>query len=543
MHPSEPRPGSGMGSATVFEGAVLLGDLVEGLYGPDGRYKLVETADGPVVASDLHRLLDELSLDHPGARLVASGAVHQKEVVGDGSLTLVLLARGLAERAQELVDEGFHRATVASGFDQARQIATTELPEHGIGIADLDDVRGRAAVRDALGGTVRSDSVVDAAVEAAELVASARHGRAGGLELDQIEFRQVSTTTAPQVELLRGVFLDREPVTRNTPTDIENARIAVIGGGKKAGSGIEERELKRAGGSKGKGRTEVSVDAASPDDLETFRQYETDDVQQQVQILVDADVDAVFTTMGISDRAIAALDAAGIVAFRNLQPDHARRLSRATGASIVMHFDDLAGDDVGAAGRLRIEAHEDDTFVRVDGCDAGNVGTLLVSGTVDTGTVAFQRDVMTAVVTGLAILDGGELVPGGGGTTTRLAADVRDAATSVGDRSAMVMAAYADALEDVPRTLARNAGADPLDILPTLRAADDDAVFDGEERRIRSVGDRGPFDLLTVLDGAIDAATDVAIQLVRIDDVLPATSEDDEVTDFNLQPDPERDVP
>lgn len=543
MQPSDPRPVPGMGGATVLDGAILLGDLVEGLYGPDGLYKLVETADGPVVASDLHRLLDELSLEHPGARLVASGAVHQKEVVGDGSLTLVLLVRGLAERARDLIGDGFHRATVTRGYDQARQVATSELAEHRIGIADLDDARGRAAVRDALGGTVRSDAVVDAAIEAAELVASARHGRAGGLELDQIEFRQVPSTAAPQVELLQGVFLDREPVTQNAPTDVENPRIAVVGGGKKAGTGIEERELKRAGGSKGKGRTEVTVDAATPADLETFRRYETDGVLEQVQRLVDADVDAVFTTMGISDRAIAALDAAGIVAFRNLQPAHARRLSHATGASIVMHFDDLEGDDVGSAGRLRVETHEDESYVRVDGCDAGNVGTLLVSGTVDTGTVAFQRDVMTAVVTGLAILDGGELVPGGGGTATRLAADIRDAATSVGDRSAMVMAAYADALEDVPRTLARNAGADPLDVVPTLRAAGADAVFDGDERRIRAAGDRGPFDLLAVLDGAIDAATDVTIQLVRIDEVLPATTEEDEIADFNLQPDPERDMP
>lgn len=541
MERSRQQPTVVDGSATILDGAVLLGDLVEGLYGPDGRYKLVETPDGLVVASDLHRLLDELSLDHPGAHIVASGAVRQKEVVGDGSLTLTLLARGLATRAQELLDEGYHRATVASGYDRARKAATDALPGFSIDVPDLDDPRGRAAVRDALGGTVRANSVVDAAVEAAELVASARHGRAG-LELDQIEFRHVPARDAPTVELLDGVFLDREPVTTNTPTLVEHPRVAVIGGGKKAGTGIEERTLKRAGGSSGKGRTEVAVDATSPADLETLRRYEHDDVQRQVQRLVDADVDAVFTTMGISDRARAVLDAAGIVAFRNLQPDHARRLSRATGASLVMHLDDLDGDDVGTAGRLRIETHDDDTYVRLDGCEAGNVGTLLVSGAVEAGTAAFQRDVMTAVVTGLAVLDGDPLVPGGGGVFARLAAAVRDASTGVPDRSALVMEAYADALEDVPRTLARNAGADPLDVLTALRAASDDGVFDGETRSVRPAASEGPFDRLAVVEGALVTATEVVVQLVRIDEVLPATVEDDDITDFDLQPDPERDV-
>lgn len=542
MHPSVSGPTTAFDDATVLDGAVLLGDLVEGLYGPDGRYKLVQTGEGPVIASDLHRLLDELALEHPGARLVASGAVQQKEVVGDGSLTLVLLARGLAERAQELLDEGYHRATVARGFDQARRVASDTLPGLTIEVADLADARGRAAVEDALGGAIRADSTVDAAIEAAELVASARHGRAGGLELDQIEFRQVASTAGPSVELLRGVFLDRAPVTENTPETIDDPRIAVIGGGKKAGSGIEERELRRSGGSEGKGRTEVAVDASSPAALESVRQYESADVDDQVQRLVDADVDAVFATMGISDRAITALDAADIVAFRNLQPDHARRLARATGATIVMHLDDIDATDVGTASRLRVETHND-TSVRVDGCDAGNVGTLLVSGTVDAGTVAFQRDVMTAVVTGLAILDGAALVPGGGGSLTRLAMAVRDAATSVPDRSAIVMEAYADALEDIPRTLARNAGGDPLDVVTRLRAADGEAVFDGDRRTVRPAGDSGPFDLRRVQASAVDAATDVAIQLVRVDEVLPATSEDeDELTDFNLQPDPERDL-
>lgn len=542
MQRSDTRQAADLDDTDVLDGVGHLGDLVEGLYGPDGRYKLVETADGAVVASDLHRLLDTLDVEHPGAFITAHAAVQQKESAGDGSSTLVLLARGLAERAQQLLEEGFHRATVAQGYDQARRVALDALADLGTTVPDLADPRGRAAVRSVLGGDGRTDAVVDAAIEAAELVASERHAIDGGLELDQIEFRQVATSAAPSVELLRGVFLEKEPLTENTPTEIDTPRIAVVGGGKKAGTGIEERELRRLGGSKGKGRTEVQMDPKTPEDLEAFRQYEADDVREQVQRLVDVDVDAVFTTMGISDRAIAALGDAGIVAFRNLMPDVARRLARATGGTMVMHLDDLGPDDVGTAGRLVVETHEDEPFVRVDGCQSGNVGTLLVSGTVEAGTAAFQRDVMTAAVTGLAILDGERLVPGGGGTLTHLAMVVRDAATGVPDRSAIVMEAYADALEDVPRTLARNAAGDALDVVTSLRAGGVDAVFDGDARTVRPAGTDGPFDRASVVERAIDSATSVTRQLVRIDEVLPANTETDEVTEYDLQPDPERDA-
>jgi chaperonin GroEL (HSP60 family) len=542
MEPSPITASDPLDDVDVLDGAVQLGELAAALYGPDGRHKLVLTGEEPVVTSDLHQLFDTLDVDHPGAVMVGNGAVQQKESVGDGSTAVVLLARALAERADDLLSDGMHRASVADGFDRARAAAVAAVPSIASPVDGLDDPRGRATVRAALGGYGDADRTLDAVTEAAGLVAEARRTGREGIGIDHIEFQHVADARAPRAELLRGLFLEREPVTPNTPREFEDARVAVVGGGKNAGQGIEERELKRAGGSEGEGRTEVTLNPETPEDRTMFQQREKAEVAAQVQVLADADVDVVFTAMGISDRAIAALDEAGITAFRGLQASQARQVSRATGAPVVMDLADLTPADVGTAGRLRVET-EDDEYVRIDRCPDSEVGTLLVSGTVHAGTASMQRDLMTAVVTGRTILEGGQVVPGGGGAWTQLAAAVRDEARSVPDRSAVVMDAFADALEDLPRTLARNAGGDAVDVLTALRAGGPDAVFDSDTRTVRAAGEQGPYDLAAVADGVVATASDVVVQLVRIDDVVRAADEaDDEPTDYDFRPDPERDL-
>ncbi|MXR21573.1 TCP-1/cpn60 chaperonin family protein, partial [Halobacterium bonnevillei] len=112
MEPSPITASDSLDDVDVLDGAVQLGELAAGLYGPEGRHKLVLTGEEPVVTSDLHQLFDTLDVEHPGAVMVGNGAVQQKESVGDGSTAVVLLARALAERADDLLSDGMHRASV-----------------------------------------------------------------------------------------------------------------------------------------------------------------------------------------------------------------------------------------------------------------------------------------------------------------------------------------------------------------------------------------------------------------------------------------------
>ena len=86
------------------------------------------------------------------------------------------------------------------------------------------------------------------------------------------------------------------------------------------------------------------------------------------------------------------------------------------------------------------------------------------------------------------------------------------------------MEEFAGALEFVPSALAENAGMDPIDVLTELRASHDAGMvnaglnlFSGKVEDVLSVGIIEP---LAVKVQAISSASEVAIMILRIDDVV-----------------------
>ena len=85
------------------------------------------------------------------------------------------------------------------------------------------------------------------------------------------------------------------------------------------------------------------------------------------------------------------------------------------------------------------------------------------------------------------------------------------------------MNAFADSLESIPRSLAENAGLDPIDKLAALRAANDKNnniglnVFTGE---CVDMLKEGVIEPLKIKLQAIESAAEAAELILRIDDVI-----------------------
>ena len=132
---------------------------------------------------------------------------------------------------------------------------------------------------------------------------------------------------------------------------------------------------------------------------------------------------------------------------------------------------------------------------------------------------------------GLAI-GGRGVLPGGGACQIRLAGDLRAEARGVDGREQLAIEAFADALEAIPWTLAENAGLDPIDAITELRARHHaretgaGLTFDaGAGSESGAIGDalaNGVIGPLAVPRQAIESATEAAMTLVRVDDVIAA---------------------
>jgi chaperonin GroEL (HSP60 family) len=89
----------------------------------------------------------------------------------------------------------------------------------------------------------------------------------------------------------------------------------------------------------------------------------------------------------------------------------------------------------------------------------------------------------------------------------------------------MAIEAFAASLEAIPRILAENAGLNPIDQLLSINAAqaaaDDDWIgLDIHTSEICNMADAGIVEPLRITRHAIGGATESAISVLRIDDVL-----------------------
>ena len=93
----------------------------------------------------------------------------------------------------------------------------------------------------------------------------------------------------------------------------------------------------------------------------------------------------------------------------------------------------------------------------------------------------------------------------------------------------MAIEAFASALESIPRILAENSGRDPVDVLLSLTAEQNEngpwIGFDLKLCKSVDMWEAGILDSLFVVTSSLSGASEAAISVLRIDDILWAKTE------------------
>jgi chaperonin GroEL (HSP60 family) len=232
----------------------------------------------------------------------------------------------------------------------------------------------------------------------------------------------------------------------------------------------------------------------------------------------------VFCQKGIDDLAQHYLAKKGVYACRRVKKSDMEKLAKATGASIVTNLDDLSAKDLGKAGLVEEVKVGDEEMTFVRECRNPKSVTILVKGGTDHVVDEVKRAIDDAVGGIVAAIRSGKVVAGAASTEVELSKAVRKFADSLSGREQLAVLAFADAMEIIPRTLAENAGLDPIDVLTELKSAHDKNrkwaginVFTG---KVMDAWQSGVIEPLKIKTQAISSASEVAIMILRIDDVI-----------------------
>ncbi len=497
--------------------ARAIADAVRSTLGPKGMDKmLVDSMGDVVITNDGVTILKEIDVQHPAAKMVVEVAKTQDEEVGDGTTTAAILAGEFLKNALDLIDSKVHPTIIAKGYRMASERAVEILDSLGITV-DADDVETlrniamTAMMSKSISGS--REHMAKLAVEAIRTITEERDGDLKA-DLDNIQIVKKQGGSMEDTEMIRGIIVDKEPVHSAMPKKIENAKIALVN------SALEIKKTE----------VEAKIQITNPEQMQAFLDEEERILKQMVERIKSVGANVVFCQKGIDDLAQHYLAKERIFAARRLKESDMEKLSKATNANIVNKLSELEKRDLGEAALVEVKKMQDDQMTFVTGCKNPKAVSILIRGGTEHVVDEIERSLDDALNVVRVAIEDGKMTAGGGATSMELAMGLKDFAASVSGREQMAIDAYASALEAVPTALAENAGLDPIDVLIDLRKAHKAGnkyaginVFTGKVVNMRKENVLEP---LRVGKQAISSATDAAIMILRIDDVVAAKGGD-----------------
>ncbi|RXK46488.1 thermosome subunit alpha [Halorientalis pallida] len=477
--------------------------------GPKGMDKmLVGDTGSVVVTNDGVTILDEMDIEHPAANMIVEVAQTQEDEVGDGTTTAVVISGELLAKAEDLLDQDIHATILAQGYRQAAEKAKEILEDMAIEV-DEDDTdileQIAATAMTGKGAENAKDTLASLVVDSVRAVADDE-----GIDTDNIKVEKVVGGSIDESELVEGVIVDKERVHDNMPYAVEDADVALLD----TAIEVPETELD----------TEVNV--TDPDQLQQFLDQEEKQLKEMVDNLAEAGADVVFCQKGIDDMAQHYLAQEGILAVRRAKKSDIKALARSTGARVVSNIDDVTEEDLGFAGSVAEKDIGGDQRIFVEDVEDAKAVTMILRGGTDHVVDEVERAIEDSLGVVSVTLEDGQVLPGGGAPETQLALGLRDYADSVGGREQLAVEAFADAIDVVPRTLAENAGLDPIDSLVDLRSKHDGGAttsgLDAYTGEVVDMEEDGVVEPLRVKTQAVESATEAAVMILRIDDVIAA---------------------
>ena len=495
--------------------ARVIGEVLKTTLGPRGMDKMLIDSLGDItITNDGAAILNEMEVDHPAAKMMVEIAKTQDDMVGDGTTTAVVLAGELLKRAEELLDQNIHPTIMVSGYRKAAQNAMETINKIAIPV-DIEDreTLKKVAVTSMASKAVgpAKEHLAEIAIDAVKQIAEKR-GDKRLADIDNIQIIKKTGKSLLESQLVRGLIIDKEAVHPGMPKKLENAKIALLD----CPLEIEKTEIS------------AEIRIRDPNQMKAFLDQETKMLNQMVDKIKAAEANVVFCQKGIDDMAQHFLAKEGILAARRVKQSDMEKLARATDGRIITRLDDLSPKDLGEAGVVEERKIGEDKMIFVEKCKDPHSVAVLIRAGLERMVDEAERAMTDALSVVSDVVENNRIVAGGGAVEVEIAKELRGYATKVGGREQLAIEAFADAIEVIPRTLAENAGLEPIDILVELRAVHEKKdgeymgvnVFTG---KIENMQENGVIEPLVVKEQAVKSAAESASMILRIDDVIAAT--------------------
>ncbi|MDD3351397.1 MAG: thermosome subunit beta [Candidatus Methanomethylophilaceae archaeon] len=495
--------------------ARAIADSVKSSLGPRGMDKmLVDSIGDVVITNDGVTILKEMDVQHPAAKMLVEVAKAQDSEVGDGTTTSVIITGELLKKAVDLIDANVHPTIITSGYRLANDKTQEILREIAKKVSLKDEETLKQIAEVAMISKQVSGSKTyfsDLVVEAVKTVAEKGSDGTYTVDLKNIQTVKKAGARMEESKLYKGLIIDKEPVQPNMPKVVKGAKIALID----AAFEVKKTEV------------DAKIQITDPSQISLFVAEEENMLKKMVQNIKDAGANVVFCQKGIDDLAQHLFSKAGIYACRRVKKSDMDRLARSTGASIVNKISDISSADIGSAGLVELRKVEDEDMTFITEVRDPKTVSVLVRGGTNHVADEVERSLVDAWSAVRVAVEDGLVECGGGSKEMEIAMRLRDYAATIGGREQLALEAFASAMEVIPTTLAENAGLDPINMIIEMRKQHKEGKINaGINPFTGKVEDMAKLNVIEpyrVGKHAINSATDAAVMILRIDDVIASS--------------------
>jgi thermosome len=486
----------------------ILAETIRTTLGPKGMDKmLVDSLGDIVVTNDGVTILREMDIEHPAAKMLVEVAKTQEDEVGDGTTTAVVIAGELLKQAEKLLEQEVHPTMISMGYRRAAAKALEILNDISLERNDTETLIDVAMTAMTGKGTEKAREplaklVVDAVKQVEE---------DGEVEKDHINIHRIQGATVGESELIKGVVIDKSRIDNTMPKKVTDAKIALLK------YPVEVKDLE----------TDAKIKLTDPGQMQAFIEQEESMVRDMVDKILATGANVLFCQKGIDDLAQHILAREGIFAVKRVRKSDIERLEKATGANLATNIEDLKPEDLGTAGLVYEKKVFDEVMIFVEESPDPKAVSVIIRGSTKHVAEEIERAVEDAIGVVAATLEDHKVVAGGGAPEMAISRGLKDYADTISGREQLAVAAFAEALEVIPRTLAENAGMDSIDVLVDIRAAQEQSPFMGLDIFQGEVTDMKLASVLEphrVKKQAIQSAAEAAEMILRIDDMIASTS-------------------
>jgi T-complex protein 1 subunit epsilon len=146
-------------------------------------------------------------------------------------------------------------------------------------------------------------------------------------------------------------------------------------------------------------------------------------------------------------------------------------LAIATEAKIIPRFEEITPEKLGTAGTIKEIAFgtTGDKIILIQDCALSKAVTVMVRGGSKTICDEAKRCLHDAICVVRNMVKNNNVVGGGGATEMACSIAVAEEADKIKGVEQYAVRAFADALEEIPMTLAENSGFNPIEYVSMLR--------------------------------------------------------------------------